>query len=84
MVAEAERVRLEVLTADGIENLGRVISVLVLLDLTPSQLSVRRTAGGLKVSAVMQASSRDLALCLARLRALVAVRAAECEPAPGG
>ena len=84
MVAEPQCVRLDVWAADGIENLGRVISVLVLLDLTPSQLSVRRTASGLKVSAVLQASSRDTALCLARLRALVAVRAAECEPAPGG
>lgn len=82
MTGDLQRVQLQVLTAGGIESLGRVVAVLALLDLTPSQLAVRRTAGGLEVSAGLQAGAQDLALCLARLRALVAVRAADMEPAP--
>ena len=68
-------------THGGICDLGRVVSVLALLDVTPLELKVQRGEIGLKIDLRIDESLRTSTLCVARLQALVSVSAATLRPA---
>ncbi len=66
-------VALRVETAGGVGDLGRVVGVLALLDLTPASLMAQGRGEGFSIDIRLVADDRRGELCLARLRALVAV-----------
>jgi len=68
--------RLRLWTRGGVEDLGRVVNVLCLLDLTPVSLTAVAKGDGLQIDAWLSGEERQLSLCLARLRAVSAVSGA--------
>jgi hypothetical protein len=66
-------VALRVETAGGVGDLGRVVGVLALLSLTPASLMAQGRGEGFSIDIRLVADARRSELCLARLRALVAV-----------
>jgi hypothetical protein len=65
---------LTIAVEDGVRGLGRIVNVLALLDITPSELSAREADGGLEVRARISAEGPAARLGLQRLRALPCVR----------
>ena len=64
---------LRVETRGGVCDLGRVVSVLALLDLTPLALTCYGDPHGLQIDIRLHAESRTCILCVSRLNALVSV-----------
>lgn len=65
---------LTVAVDDGVRGLGRIVNVLALLDITPSELSACEAGRGLEVRARIAAEGAAARLGLQRLRALPCVR----------
>lgn len=63
-------------TRGGVCDLGRVVGVMALLDLTPLSLTVEGDTGGLRIDIHFAAERREAELCLASLQALVSVTSA--------
>jgi hypothetical protein len=64
-------------TRGGVETLSRVVGVLALLELTPLGLRSESSGDGLQIRLRLTCLQRDHALCVARMGALVCVRAIE-------
>lgn len=72
---------LRVETRGGVCDLGRVVGVLALLELTPSILTAcSGGGGGLQIDVQLRGDSRLCRLCVSRLQALVAVTKATLTP----
>jgi len=67
---------LHVQTRGGVYELGRVVSVLALLDLTPAALTSYGDASGLQIAMQIEGEPRVCELCASRLTALVGVNSA--------
>jgi hypothetical protein len=67
---------LHVETQGGVYDLGRVVSVLALLDLTPTALTSYGDATGLQIEIQIAGDPQVCELCASRLQALVAVSSA--------
>jgi len=67
---------LTVQVGDGVRGLGRVINVLALLDITPTEFTAADSESGLQVRARITGDGAAARLGLARLRALPCVRGA--------
>jgi hypothetical protein len=68
---------LHVETSGGVYDLGRVVSVLALYEITPTTLTSQASAQGLVIAMRIAADPRRSSLCLAKLQALVSVTWAE-------
>ena len=75
---------LSVRTYGRVCDLGRVVGVLALLDLTPAVLTCRAEGGGLRVEMRILTDARSRDLCVSRLRALACVASARLTLAPHG
>ena len=71
---------LSVETQGGVGDLGRVVGVLALYDLTPLDMAVSPSGPGLKIDLRLQAERRACELCVSRLSAIMAVSMAELAP----
>jgi hypothetical protein len=79
------RFQLDVTTRGGVCDLGRVVSVLALLDLTPTAFAASGAGNGLRLSMTLDGDARVRDLCVGRLRALVAVTRVSLDaPRPRG
>ena len=67
---------LTVRTYGGVCDLGRVIGVLALLELTPTALASRLEGDGLRIDLRIVGDARSNELCVKRLEALVCVASA--------
>lgn len=67
---------LSVQTRGGVCDLGRVVGVLALLELTPAVLASRREGAGLRIDMRIVGDARSCELCMKRLQALVCVASA--------
>jgi hypothetical protein len=68
---------LHVETQGGVADLGRVVGVLALYDLTPLGMTVCSVGPGLRIDLQLQGEVRACELCVSRLAAIAAVRIAE-------
>ena len=71
---------LSVRTHGGVCDLGRVVGVLALMDLTPRALASGAVGGGLRIDMRIVSDARSCELCVSRLRALVCVASAWLTP----
>jgi len=68
---------LRVETEGGVADLGRVVGVLALYDLTPLEMAVRSAGSGLRIDIQLRGQARTCELCCSRLSAIVAVSVAD-------
>jgi hypothetical protein len=71
-----------VVTAGGIDDLCRVITVLALYGITPDRLVAETEGCGLRVEASLRADRRNGELCANRMRVLACVMSAELRKRP--
>ena len=77
---------LHVETQGGVTDLGRVVGVLALYDLTPLSMVVQPEGLGLQIDLRLNGDPRSCELCIGRLSAIMAVRHAQLTaetPLPG-
>jgi hypothetical protein len=79
-VGVIDRYQLCLATRGGVQDLSRVVNVLALLDLTVVAFIARRRGRGLAIEAQLAGEPKNIALCVGRLRALIAVTEADVAP----
>lgn len=72
---------LEVRTDGGIRDLGRVVGILALYELTPARLGSTRQGRGLHVTMRIEGDPKACELCASRLGVLPTIEAVELTPA---
>lgn len=75
-------VDLQVDTQGGVQDLGRVVNVLALYDLTPLTLRVEAEGDGLRMQMRLEAEEAACMRCIGRLDALPAIVAVRVLSAP--
>jgi hypothetical protein len=77
-------VQLELRLAGGVEDLGRIVTLLALHGLSPRRLSALDSIGTLRVRISLAAAREAVDRCLARILKLVALREARVREGPNG
>lgn len=78
----AERFRLELTTRGGVHHLARVVNVLALMGVTPTEIRGVSESDGMRIVLLFHAPPRQAQMCAARLGALVVVEQVVAALAP--